>query len=122
MYDIYLDVTNPNEHSGHCTIRMGIEWQYCDDYSVSDVDNFEYLPGSFYVSRRPEIYRSCLLIEEATTSLCDLMVKLDTEQGVNIDTLAAQFSNTVELQWLEHLWKHENMFDTGVVRANECES
>ena len=27
---------------------------------------------------------------------------------------------TVELQWLEHLWNHENMFETGVVRANEC--
>ena len=23
--------------------------------------------------------------------------------------------NTVELQWLEHLWNHENMFETGVV-------
>ena len=30
--------------------------------------------------------------------------------------------NTVELQWLEHLWNHENMFETGVGRANECES
>ena len=28
-------------------------------------------------------------------------------------------SNTVELQWLEHLWDHQNMFETGVVRANE---
>ena len=27
---------------------------------------------------------------------------------------------TVELQWLEHLWNHENMFETWVVRANEC--
>ena len=27
--------------------------------------------------------------------------------------------NTVELRWLEHLWDHENMFETGVVRANE---
>ena len=26
---------------------------------------------------------------------------------------------TVELQWLEHLWNHKNMFETGVVRANE---
>ena len=26
----------------------------------------------------------------------------------------------VELQWLEHLWDHENMFETGVVQANEC--
>ena len=25
-----------------------------------------------------------------------------------------------ELQWLEHLWNHENMFETGVVRTNEC--
>ena len=23
---------------------------------------------------------------------------------------------TVELQWLEHLWNHENMFETGMVR------
>ena len=27
---------------------------------------------------------------------------------------------TVELQWLEHIENHENMFETGVVRANEC--
>ena len=27
--------------------------------------------------------------------------------------------NRVELQWLEDLWKHENMFETEVVRANE---
>ena len=27
---------------------------------------------------------------------------------------------TVELQWLEHLWNDENMFETGVVRVNEC--
>ena len=27
---------------------------------------------------------------------------------------------TVKLQWLKHLWDHENMFETGVVRANGC--
>ena len=26
---------------------------------------------------------------------------------------------TVELQWLEHLWDHENLFETGIVRASE---
>ena len=26
-------------------------------------------------------------------------------------------ANTVELQWLEHLWNYENIFETGVVRA-----
>ena len=34
--------------------------------------------------------------------------------GIKIDT--------AELQWLEHLGNHENMFETGVVRVNECES
>ena len=28
--------------------------------------------------------------------------------------------HTVELQWLKHLLNLENMFETGVVRANEC--
>ena len=28
--------------------------------------------------------------------------------------------NTVELQWLEHLLNHENMFESGVASANEC--
>ena len=28
---------------------------------------------------------------------------------------------TVELQWLEHLWDHENLFQTGVVRAIEVD-
>ena len=29
---------------------------------------------------------------------------------------------TVELQWLEQLCNHENMFETGIVRANACYS
>ena len=28
--------------------------------------------------------------------------------------------NTVGFQWLKHLWNHDQMFETGVVRANEC--
>ena len=35
--------------------------------------------------------------------------------------LRKQFGfTTIELQWLEYLWNYENMFKTGVVRANEC--
>ena len=29
------------------------------------------------------------------------------------------FPKIVELQWLEHLWDYENMFETGVARAIE---
>ena len=32
---------------------------------------------------------------------------------------AAPVQITVGLQWLEHLWNHENMFKTGVVQATE---
>ena len=28
--------------------------------------------------------------------------------------------STVELQWHEHLWDHENMFEIEVVQANKC--
>ena len=31
-------------------------------------------------------------------------------------------ANTVKHHCLEHLWNHENMFETEVVRANECKS
>ena len=34
--------------------------------------------------------------------------------------VTTRIRNTVELQWLEHLWNHENMFETGTVRANVC--
>ena len=30
--------------------------------------------------------------------------------------------HTVQLQWLEHLLNYENMFEIGLVRANECKS
>ena len=34
--------------------------------------------------------------------------------------MTAGVDTTVELQWLKHLGNHENMFQTGVVRAHEC--
>ena len=35
-------------------------------------------------------------------------------------TLAsAMVRNTVELEWLEHLWDYENLFETAIVRANK---
>ena len=31
-----------------------------------------------------------------------------------------EFLHTVELRSLEHLWNHKKMFETEVVRVNEC--
>ena len=39
---------------------------------------------------------------------------------LRVNQMCQVASHTVELQWHEHLWDHENMFETGVVRANEC--
>ena len=37
-----------------------------------------------------------------------------------LDLHCLHISTTVELRWLEHFRNHENMFETGVVRDNEC--
>ena len=37
-----------------------------------------------------------------------------------LNILSSVFKFTAELQWLEHLWNPENMFETGAVQANEC--
>ena len=44
--------------------------------------------------------------------------RASTERGVKNVSIVMTTGHTVELQWLEHLWNHENMFETGP--ANEC--
>ena len=46
--------------------------------------------------------------------------KVSNEQYSVTFRKVIEYSNTVALQWLEHLWDHENKFETGVVRATEC--
>ena len=41
-------------------------------------------------------------------------------EGNIIIILTEKNLNTVELQWLEHHWDYENLFEIRVVRANEC--
>ena len=41
-------------------------------------------------------------------------------EGKQKSTQVSRFPCTVELQWFKHLWDHENMFETRVVRANVC--
>ena len=44
-----------------------------------------------------------------------------TEQpSILLEDVDDSLPYTVELQWLEHLWNHVNMFEIGVVRAKEC--
>ena len=40
-------------------------------------------------------------------------------EGISVKS-NSPYRYTVELQWLEHLSDHENMFETGVVQANAC--
>ena len=34
--------------------------------------------------------------------------------------IQGRYTYTAILQWLEHLWNHENIFETGVVCNNKC--
>ena len=61
------------------------------------------------------------------TSVTKQRTKWRTKQGHGnnvreMHLLVAELRNpyTIELQWLAQLWYHENMFETGEVRANEC--
>ena len=46
----------------------------------------------------------------------------DCFQNFNYTVLFGRKVNTVELQWLGHLWNHENILEIGEVRTNECYS
>ena len=39
---------------------------------------------------------------------------------IRLKPFSPKLANTVELQWLEHVWNHEIMFEAGVVPDNEC--
>ena len=42
---------------------------------------------------------------------------LPTQESLHLFKYFHYKLGTVKLQWLEHLWNHENMFETGVVQA-----
>ena len=50
--------------------------------------------------------------------LCQFYV-MDKALSSELSSTERGFVYTAELQWLVHLWNHEKMFETGVVRANE---
>ena len=53
-----------------------------------------------------------------------IIFSMETGPLYNTKTVADVFTKlgsiTVILQWLEQAWDHEKIFETGVVRANEC--
>ena len=63
-------------------------------------------------------------IESVPISLYCLTTKYDMKCCLAVTLKQSSFViqgvYTVELQWLEHLYNHENMFETGVVRDNQC--
>ena len=80
--------------------------------------------GSFFNN----VFLSLLLPTSPVTLLCTTVLdkpeiylgNRSTLEELSLHKDAGVFKgNTVELQWFEHLWNHENMFETGVVRANE---
>ena len=42
------------------------------------------------------------------------------ENMITDNAASERKQDTVELEWPKHLWNHENMFETELVRAYEC--
>ena len=66
---------------------------------------------SFYPSKSKPVFILFLFIRGRGNGLIDGWM----DGWMDDLRLPALFNghNTVELQWLEHLWNHENMFETG---------
>ena len=47
-------------------------------------------------------------------------IPIHLKQSTTENVLDYSYLITVELQWLEHLWNRDKMFETGVVRATTC--
>ena len=52
-------------------------------------------------------------------AICVPIFKQDTGLLFTDNTELAGMVCTVELQWPEHIWDHENQFETGLVQASE---
>ena len=65
----------------------------------------------------PDLARMTFFVPKAQKYLFDRKYVQREHLG---SAIFRYFPSTVELQWLEHLWDYENMFEAGVVQANEC--
>ena len=55
-----------------------------------------------------------------TVNVAKTLKKKHWLHQTNAENQIFQSIHTLELQWLKRLWDYEFMFETGVVRANEC--
>ena len=74
-----------------------------------------------YTKKSEHHCKSTFLTAEASCTICvNILIQCNLSIKVAVVGMSAmERSNTVELQWLEHLWDYENLFETGVVRAIE---
>ena len=76
---------------------------------------------SFLFSFKFQLQPSQLRVQKIYSEILVVWVNFDFEI-LRVDCIIkrALFFLTVELQWLEHLWNHINMFEARVVGAYEC--
>ena len=79
---------------------------------------FRYFTDPDLLDRVP----TCFLILAGSYAAMQILgIIMVTRPPVNhLSVNVSKIVGTTELQWLEHLWNHEKMFETGVVQANEC--
>ena len=97
-FHVYRPTFQTLELFKNCNLCLGQMLMQC----VCEHVNNRFMQNSPFFSLF--VYHSCTFYESQVENLL----------------CAAEGRYTVELQWLEHLWDQENMFETGVVQANEC--
>ena len=70
------------------------------------------------IQNKPTKHEYVTFIEDLNESI--LLIEFIFPKMMKTDFELSSLECTVELQWFEHLRNHENMFETGVVRAKEC--
>ena len=74
-------------------------------YAKSKSSEFD-MPAHLSSLDKALLHTTCINLEESSPQ----------NKGLAIHRATGKFDlSTVELQWLEHLWNHENMFETGVI-------
>ena len=82
-----------------------------------DLSNIITVEGSTSIQCLNSVDLAQTVPEEGQHSL---LIVLSDHGLCFMSTVSKTCTCTAELQRLEHIWNHENMFETGVVQANEC--
>ena len=104
----------------HCQIKQGTSVIVLISLILAKADGtlHRYRLNSFKADKTISCFNFLTRIPNSLVSFLTINIQRHSIQKLHKHEKAHR-AIAIELQWLEHLWNHENMFETGVVRVNE---